>query len=138
MAGDPQLRQDIETAHGLGLPLSIFYGQPRETVTTARGSVLVPAWTGLDRALLGLWQDWRAELCPGCGEPLAGHPRSVDEYGMVPIRCAKVRAREEDAAKKDKRKPDPDAWTFPLYLRDEDARRVAEHVRDLRTTPEKE
>ena len=107
-------------------------------MTTRRGTWTAPRWLAIDRALLEALDEYRAELCPQCGDPIAEHGTPGD-YGHVPLYCPQTAARieDEEADEKvtDKVQRRRLMATRRIYAKHGDAQRLADWIRGLRTKP---
>jgi hypothetical protein len=95
VASDPGLRRLLEVARSWGVAPSVFAGRElstRHDHDAAGRSVLsvTGGWTEEDRELAVALADWEADLCGGCGHPLAETtaPGNEERYEVrVAARC---------------------------------------------------
>jgi hypothetical protein len=130
LAADPQLRALVEAARAWGIsPKRLLGWEPRRTTIyeyddlgrVARATTTVDVeWDGEQRGLVFALQDYEAELCPGCRQPLEETTAAENEYRYMPgpaIRCHRCTATEQ-ASKAYEDSPAPSALLIPIHLRE--------------------
>lgn len=126
LAADDALRRVVRAARAWGVSPSRFLGREpaRRTVyhygpdgvLMAAETLTEPEWTPDDRALALQLADYEAELCDGCGHPLADTTDPDAEYRYEPgpaIRCHRCTAAHQAAALYEK-SPHPRALHYTI------------------------
>jgi hypothetical protein len=130
LAGNPQLRALVEAARAWGIsPKRLLGWEPEQTTVyeydrwgrVARTiTVAEREWDDEQRGLVFALQDYEAELCPGCRQPLEETTAAENEYRYTPgpaIRCHRCTATEQ-ASKAYEDSPVPSALLIPIHLRE--------------------